>query len=99
LWRGDSTSCDVDGKKRQTNAKRMRYPNKSASGNRLGQNDPHPPTIDDEDISGVLRGALRELRDQKPHQPFVSLFQLRELPAEALDLAPIAAGQFHPVKV
>ena len=27
-------------KMRQTSARRMRYPNKSASGNRLGQNDP-----------------------------------------------------------
>jgi hypothetical protein len=42
LRKGDSTSCDVDGKMRKTNAKRMRYLNKSASGNRLGQNDPHP---------------------------------------------------------
>jgi hypothetical protein len=76
LWKGDSTSCDVDGKKRQTNARRMRCLNKSASGNRLGQNDPHPPAIDDKDFSGVLRGGLRKLRDQKPHKPFVALLQL-----------------------
>jgi hypothetical protein len=68
LWKGDSTSCDVDGKKRQTNARRMRCLNKSASGNRLGQNDPHPPAIDDKDFSGVLRGGLRKPRDQKPPQ-------------------------------
>ena len=41
----------------------MRCPNKSASGNRLGQNDPHPLAIDDKDFSGVLRGGLRELCD------------------------------------
>jgi hypothetical protein len=54
----------------------MRCLNKSASGNRLGQNDPHPPAIDDKDFSGVLRGGLRKLLDQKPHKPFVALLQL-----------------------
>ena len=41
-WKGDSTSCDVDGTKRQTSARRVRCPNKSASGNPSDQNDPHP---------------------------------------------------------
>ena len=36
----DSTSFGVGGKMRQTSARKMRCPNKSASGNRLGQNDP-----------------------------------------------------------
>jgi hypothetical protein len=92
LWKGDSTSCDVDGRKRQTNARRVRCLNKSASGNRLGQNDPHPPTIDDNDSDGVLRGGLRELRDQQPHKSLVSRFQLREAAAKALNLAPLAEG-------
>ena len=34
------TSFGVGGKMRRMNAKRMRCPNKSASGNRSGQNDP-----------------------------------------------------------
>ena len=45
------------------------------------------PAIDDKDLSAVLRGGLRELRDKKPHKPFIALLQLRELPAKALDLA------------
>jgi hypothetical protein len=32
---------------RRTTARRVRCPNKSASGNHLGQNDPHPPAVDD----------------------------------------------------
>ena len=40
----------------------MMCPNKSASGNHLGRNDPHPPAIDNKDPSGVLRGGWRELR-------------------------------------
>ena len=55
----DSTSFGVGGKMRQTSARRMSYPNKSGSGNRLSQNDPHPPAIDGKDFSGVLRSGLR----------------------------------------
>ncbi len=40
LWTPDSKSFGVDGKMRQTSARRLRYPNKSASGNHLGPNDP-----------------------------------------------------------
>jgi hypothetical protein len=43
LWMPDSKSFDVDGKMQQTNARRLSCPNKSASGNHLGQNDQHPP--------------------------------------------------------
>ena len=95
----DSKSFGVGGKMPQTSARRMRCPNKSASGNRLGQNDPHPPAIDDKDPSGVLRGGLRELRNKNPNKSFVALLQLRELPAKGFDLAPLAVGQFCPIKV
>jgi hypothetical protein len=95
----DSTSFGVGGKTLQTSARRTKSLNKSASGNRLNQNDPHPPTIDDKDFSGLLRGGLCELRDQQPHKPFVPRFQLREFPAETLDLAPLAEGQLLPVEV
>ena len=73
------------GKIQRTSARRTRCPNKSASGNRLGQNDLHPPTIDDKDPCGVLRGALRELRNQQPHKPFISFLQLHEISAKAFD--------------
>ncbi|MGC2280183.1 MAG: hypothetical protein WA603_09215, partial [Candidatus Acidiferrales bacterium] len=46
-WMPDSKSFGVAGKMRQTSARRMRCPNKSASGNHLGQSDPHPPGVDD----------------------------------------------------
>jgi hypothetical protein len=46
LSKGDSTSFDVGGKLRQTNARRVSYLNKSASGNHLGRNDPHPPAAE-----------------------------------------------------
>jgi len=49
----DSKSFGVGGKMPQTSARRMRCPNKSASGNRLSQNDPHPPAIDDKDLIPV----------------------------------------------
>jgi len=39
----------------------------------------------------------RQLRNQQPHKPFVALFQLGELTAQALDLAPLAEGQLLPV--
>jgi hypothetical protein len=56
----------------------MRCPNKSANGNRLGQNDPHPPAIDDKDLTGVLRVGLSELlifdcRDYHQLFPFYSI--------------------------
>jgi putative transposase len=44
----NSKSFGVGGKKRRTSARRMRSPNKSASGNHLGQNDRHPPAEGDE---------------------------------------------------
>jgi hypothetical protein len=47
--------------------------------------------------SRSLRLRLRQLRNQQPHKPFVALFQLGELTAEALDLAPLAEGQLLPV--
>ena len=47
LWMPDSKSCGVGGKMRQTNARRLRFPNKSASGNHLGPNDSHLPAVDD----------------------------------------------------
>jgi hypothetical protein len=34
---------------------------------------------------GVLRRRLGQFRNQQSHKRFVALFQLRELPAEALD--------------
>ena len=45
----------------------------------------------------ALGGGPRELRDQQAHKPFVALFQLREPPAETLDLAPFAEGKLLPV--
>ena len=95
----DSKSFGVGRKMRQTSGRRMRCPNKSANGNRLGQNYPHPPTIDDKDFSGILRRGPRELRYQQPHEPFISLLQLRELPAKTLNLEPFAVRQTRPVKV
>jgi hypothetical protein len=47
LWMPDSKNFGVGGKMRQTNARKMRCPNKSASGNHLSQNEPHPPLVDD----------------------------------------------------
>ena len=95
----DSTSFGVGGKMRQTSARRMSYPNKSASVNRLGRNDPHPAAIDDKDLSGVLRGGLRELCNHVAYEDFVALLQLRELPTQTLDLAPLTERQFFAVKV
>ena len=45
----DSKIFGVGGKMPQTNARRVRYPTRFANGNRLGQNDPHPPAADVED--------------------------------------------------
>ena len=47
LWMPDSKSFGVGGKMRQTSARKMSCPNKSASGNHFGQKDPHPPAVDD----------------------------------------------------
>jgi hypothetical protein len=47
LWMLDSKNSGVAGKMRQTSARKMRCPNNSASGNHLGQNDPHPPEVGD----------------------------------------------------
>ena len=49
-------------------------------------------------LRDALRSRSQELRDHEPHKPFVTILQLRELPAEALDLAPLAQRQFFPVK-
>ena len=61
LWMPDSKSFSVGGKMRQTTARRVRCPNKSASGNHLSQNDPLPPAVDDEVVeqpgSTRLEGA------------------------------------------
>ena len=43
---GEVLVGDAGGKMRQTNARRVRCLNKSASGNHSGQNDPHPPAAD-----------------------------------------------------
>jgi hypothetical protein len=99
LWKADSTSFGAGGTIRDPNQKRVSCLNKSASGNRLGRNDPHPPTIDDKDLTGVLRVGLSELRDHVAYEDFVPFLQLREFPAQTLNLSPIAAGQFRPVKV
>jgi hypothetical protein len=45
----------------------MRCPNKSASGNRSGQNDPHPPAIDDKDLIPVTSfGGRHDVAKMKP---------------------------------
>jgi len=46
LWMPDSKSCDAGGKMRQMSARRVRCPNRSASGNHLGQNGPRPREAD-----------------------------------------------------
>jgi hypothetical protein len=76
LWKGDSTSCDVDGKKRQTNARRMRCLNKSASGNRLGQNDPHPPAIDDKYSVAFYEAACASFAIRSRTSPLSRFFSL-----------------------
>ena len=43
---GEVLVGDAGGKMRQTNARRVRCLNKSASGNHSGQTDPHPPAAD-----------------------------------------------------
>jgi hypothetical protein len=70
----ESQSFGVGGKMRQTSARRMRCPNKSASGNRLGQNDPHPPATDDKDPDGVyedLPSFLALWKDADPDIPIL----------------------------
>lgn len=47
--------------------------------------------------SRSLRRCLRQLRNQQPHKALVAVFQLRELPAQTLDLAPLGEGQLLPV--
>jgi hypothetical protein len=47
LWMLDSKNSAVGGKMRQTSARRLGCPNKSASGSHLGQKDPHLPAVDD----------------------------------------------------
>ena len=74
LWKGDSTSCDVDGKKRQTNARRVTCLNKSANGNHLGQNDPHPPTIDDKDPGGGYEVACASFAIMRRTSPLSRSF-------------------------
>jgi hypothetical protein len=74
LWKGDSTSCDVDGKKRQTNARRVTCLNKSANGNHLGQNDPHPPTIDDKDPGGGYEVARASFATSSRTRPLSRAF-------------------------
>ncbi len=46
VWTSDSKSFGVGGKMRQTSARRLRCPNKSASGNHIGPNDPHHKALD-----------------------------------------------------
>ncbi len=94
----DWQSLGVGGKMPQTSERKTNCPNKFASGNHLGQSD-RSPAIDDNDPTGVLRGSLRKLRDQHPHKPFVTFLQLRELPAETLDLAPLTVGQLCSIKI
>jgi hypothetical protein len=55
----NSKSFGVGAKKRRTGARRMRSPKESASGNRFGQNDRHPPAAGGE-------SAI----DQKGFKPF-----------------------------
>jgi hypothetical protein len=55
----DSKSFGVGGKMPQTRARRTKSPNRSASGNRLGQNDPHPAAIDDKYRMAFTRNCLR----------------------------------------
>src|SRR5271156_1442031 len=43
----DSKRFGVGGKMRQTSVRRLRCPNKSASGDHLNQNVPRPPAVDD----------------------------------------------------
>jgi hypothetical protein len=53
----DSKSFGVGGNMLQTNARKMSWPNKSASGNHSGQNDPHPPAVDDKNPSSKFSWA------------------------------------------
>ena len=47
---------------RQTNARRVSFLNKSANGNHLGQNDPHP-AVDDKDPCSEFSWGSAEDRD------------------------------------
>jgi hypothetical protein len=49
-------------------------------------------------LFGSLR-RLREFRNHQTYEAFIPLFQLRELPAKALDLAPFTERQFSLVEV
>ncbi len=85
----DSKSFGVAGKMRQTSVRKMRYPNKSASGNHLSQNDPHPPEVDDKTPCSKLRGQAR-CSQSKPTAEGFSLSQLW-LALTAVSTAPITA--------
>jgi hypothetical protein len=63
-WMPDSRSFGVVGKMRQTSARKMKCPNKSASGNHLGQNDPHPPEVDDRSPCGEFRRVGKMLPNE-----------------------------------
>ncbi len=62
----DSKNFGVAGKTRQTSARKMRCPNKSASGNHLDQNDPHLPAVDDRN---PRRKAERLAQTRSPWHP------------------------------